>query len=179
MVEEAVPKRFREPTQLRWRDPVLVVCPRCGSRATAMVTGRDRARMLCPECTLFREWCRDRLHVDVGGRPVVLRGSAHGWVDPETGRSQSDYQLPQGQDPRFGLPLWMRIECCGGHLLWANNEAHLAYLEAFIGAELRERQPGLSRYLPAWMTQAHHREEILRSLGRLRASLGDGTKAQT
>jgi hypothetical protein len=59
--------------------------------------------------------------------------------------------------------------------LWANNEAHLDYLESYIGAALRERRwerpYALSRYLPSWMKHAEHREEVLRALARLRASL--------
>jgi hypothetical protein len=177
MTEAVPPTRFREPDELPWRDPVFVVCPRCGRRATVKETGRNTARLLCPACTLAREWTGDRLHVLVAGRPAVLRGYDGGWVDPETGRLQRDYECPEGQDCRFGVPLWLRTECCGGHLLWANNQSHLAYLESYIGAALRERPEGpsgLSWYLPAWMKHAKHRDEVLRSLARLRASLDEG-----
>jgi hypothetical protein len=74
------------------------------------------------------------------------------------------------------VPLWLRTECCGGHFLWANNEAHLDDLGSHVGATLRERPDGasgLSWYVPAWMKQAKHRDEVLRSLGRLRASLAE------
>ena len=98
------------------------------------------------------------------------------WRDPANGRYLKDdeYEFVEAQDSRFGVPLWLRAECCGGQLLWANNEAHLDYLESYVGATLRERPDGpsgLSWYLPAWMKQAKHRDEVLRALGRLRASL--------
>ncbi len=105
------------------------------------------ARLLCPTCTLTRKWSSKR------------------------------HRAVLGEDARFGVPLWLRAECCGGHLLWANNEAHLDYLESYVGATLRERPEGpsgLSWYLPAWMKHAKHRHEVLRALARLGASLHTG-----
>ena len=184
MTDGGQPTRFREPYDLPWRDPVFVVCPRCGSRATARETGRCAARLLCPSCTLAREWSGDRLHVLVAGRPVVLRRDHGYWQHPDTGQYLKDdeYELAEGQDGRFGVPLWLRTECCGGHLLWANNDAHLGYLEAYVGATLRERPDGpsgLSWYLPAWMKQAKHRDEVLHALGRLRTSLDEKAEKWT
>lgn len=66
--------------------------------------------------------------------------------------------------------------------MWANNEEHLDYLESYVGAPLRERPDGpsgLSWYLPAWMKAAKHRNEVLRSLARLRASLDEKTGSWT
>lgn len=143
---EADPSRFREPDELRWLDPVFVVCPRCSKRATARGT-KWEARLVCPACALTRT------------------------------HSSKQWREVQGEDTRFGLPLWLRADCCGGHLLWANNEAHLDYLESYLGAMLRERPEGpsgLSWYLPAWMKHAKHREEVLRTIARMRASLGEG-----
>jgi hypothetical protein len=169
-------QRFREPDDLPWRDPVLVVWPRCGLRATAEETGRGTARLLCLRCALSREWTGDRLHVLVDGRPAVLQRDHGLWLKPDPGQYLKDdeYVVPEARDSRFGVPLWLRTECCGGHLLWANNEAHLDYLESYIGATLRERPvgpSGLAWYLPAWMKQAKRRDEVLRALGHLRASL--------
>ena len=139
-------ERFREPEGgLAWRDPVLVVCPRCAQRAVVRETGRSAARLTCSHCALSRE------SADQPARPV------------------------DGTEPRFGVPLWLRAECCGGHLLWASNTSHLDYLESYIGARLRERPPmpsGLSWYLPGWMKRAGHRDEVLRTIGRMRATLG-------
>lgn len=110
----------------------------------------------------------------MGGRPVVLKRDHGAWLNPDTGQYQKRYDEPEGVDSRFGVPLWLRVECCGGHLLWANNEAHLDYLESYIGTTLRERPvgpSGLSWYLPAWMKHAKHRAEVTRALARLRESL--------
>ena len=60
-----------------------------------------------------------------------------------------------------------------GHTLWAWNLEHLAFLERYIGAELRERSRGsnssLQSRLPAWMTSAKNREAVRRGLAKLRA----------
>jgi hypothetical protein len=78
------------------------------------------------------------------------------------------------RDDYFGLPLWLQTRCCG-HVLWANNEGHLLFLERYVGAKLRERVPNrngsLPSRLPTWIKLARNRDELLRCLARLRASL--------
>lgn len=155
--------RFAEPeVDPAWLDPVLVVCPRCAARA--IVRGdRSRARLVCSGCGLARRWDGERLHVLVDGAPVVLVRGERAWVDPDTGRGVRVFAEPQGTDARFGTPVWLRAECCGGQLLWANN-----------AARLREHAPGpapLSAKLPAWMKSAKNREEVLKHLQRLRRRL--------
>ncbi len=110
----------------------------------------------------------------VEGKPVVLVMDHGAWMDPRTGRYVRHFEEPEAQDSRFGVPLWLRTECCGGHLLWATNDAHLDYLASYVGATLRERPAPPSRLawrLPAWMKQAKHREEVLHAIERLRATL--------
>lgn len=77
-------------------------------------------------------------------------------------------------DPNFGLPLWLQTSCCG-NVLWARNASHLVFLENYVGAKLREREPNqngssVSR-LPSWMKQAKHRVEILAAIAHLRRTL--------
>ena len=82
-------------------------------------------------------------------------------------------------DNHFGLPLWLQMRCCG-ELLWAYNAEHLAFLEAFVGARLRERRRSaeygwsngaLASRLPAWLKSRKHREEVLACIDRLRRTL--------
>jgi len=76
----------------------------------------------------------------------------------------------------FGLPLWLQAPCCG-QVLWARNREHLAFLEHFVEAKLRERatQPGGLRYkllasrLPLWIKSATNRDAVLATLAKLRA----------
>ncbi len=83
------------------------------------------------------------------------------------------------RDEFFGLPLWLQAGCCG-ELRWAYNAEHLAFLEAFVGARLRERRRSpehgwsngaLVSRLPAWLKSRKNREEVLAGLARLRRTL--------
>ncbi len=141
-------RRFRDP-QTRIEDladePIFVVCPRCSERASVTPD-----RLTCPGCGLVRD--KDRENFRVWNRPV---------------------------DPFFEIPLWLQADCCGGNTLWAFHARHLDLLEQIVSAKLRERghgdRGGLTMFarLPAWMTTAKHRDEVLRTIARLRASLGD------
>lgn len=76
-------------------------------------------------------------------------------------------------DPFFALPLWLQTPCCG-HTLWALNLEHLDVLEAYIRAQLREKNPNsaytMLEVLPRWMKSAKHRDEVLRAISRLRTA---------
>ncbi|UMP03150.1 TFIIB-type zinc ribbon-containing protein [Amycolatopsis sp. EV170708-02-1] len=138
--------RFRDPQdriENLTDEPILVVCPRCSGRASV-----TRERLTCASCALVR-------------------------VPPEP-----DYRAwNRPVDPYFREPLWLRADCCGGNTLWAFHERHLDLLERFVAAKLRERglgdRPGMTLVarLPAWMTAAKHRDEVLRTIAKLRATL--------
>ncbi len=154
----------------RFRDPMIrslyelaagdidVVCPRCGRRAVVAPrpsgsrwVGSWPRRLTCAACGHSAAW-ESAGATSVWGAPV---------------------------DPFFRRPLWLRAGCCGGHTLWAFNRSHLAVLEGYVGARLRERGTGpggmtLVARLPAWMKSARHRAEILRVIARLRDTLDDG-----
>lgn len=94
-------------------------------------------------------------------------------MDERSGTYVRQYEPEEGVEPRFGAPLWLRTECCGGRLLWANNETHLDYLEGYIGAGLRDRTSGpapLSARLPTWMKSAN-RPQLVRALAEPRSRL--------
>jgi ribosomal protein S27AE len=140
-----MPSRFSESAhQYDFLDEILVRCPRCGARV--VVRG---GRLACGGCALVQDW----------GRSVAL-----------------------GPEPHLGVGLWLQAPCCGGKTLWALNERHLDWLEGYVAAEFRERPlsgittPGASssrmaRKLPAWLKSAKHRDEVLRAIARLRATL--------
>lgn len=140
---------------------VHVVCPACHNRAevapwldgqpVSPYSIRWPRRLVCRACGHVRDWPGAAKHAgSCWGRPV---------------------------DPYFRQPLWLRAECCGNQTLWAFNERHLGILESYVGARLRERgeRPGMTMLarLPAWLKSAKHRTEILRVIGRLRASLSE------
>jgi hypothetical protein len=75
-------------------------------------------------------------------------------------------------------PLWLRTGTRHGEL-WAYNLQHLDLIRRFVAADLRERAPWydtgrkmtLVARLPAWMKRAKNRDEILRAVDRLRATV--------
>ncbi|MFC9390075.1 hypothetical protein [Streptomyces venezuelae] len=156
--------RFRDP-QLSVRafvGTVLVRCPRCAEAArvvpAAGAPGAEAASMfaerslVCRGCGLARRHPGERLALRFGAEPVT--------------------------DPYFGLPLWLQTETRHG-LLWAYNPEHLTLIRQFVEAPLREHAPwhepgarmSLIARLPAWIKRAKNRTEVLRGIGRLRASL--------
>lgn len=82
------------------------------------------------------------------------------------------YVAGSAVDPYFKLPLWLTTEV-DGHLLWAYNHDHLAFLEQHIRATLRERtgpeykNRSLGSRLPKWMSSAKNRGSILKAIARL------------
>lgn len=126
--------------------------------------------MTCGSCALVHTGLLDRL---ADGSLWLVEGrDGPRWWDLRNDRKR---RWPTTRRQEYAL--WLRAECCGGHVLWAANEEHLRYLEEYVGAELRERNAelrksgGLSRRLPTWMKDAKHRDEIVHHLRRLRASL--------
>ena len=140
-------------------DLIEVICPRCGGHARIRVQERRApdasatfpARLTCHHCGFVRT---QRL-----------------------GRSISSYALrTDGTDPYFGVPLWLRTPTRHG-VVFAYNRDHLAALEAFVGAHLRERSEdprlrwhnkSMASRLPRWMKLAQNREALLAALARLR-----------
>ncbi|WP_217236467.1 hypothetical protein [Streptomyces sp. AC555_RSS877] len=74
--------------------------------------------------------------------------------------------------------LWLRAETRHGEI-WAYNLEHLDLLRRFVAATLRERPPWYEHgpkmtyvaRLPAWIKCAGNRDEVLRAVDRLRASV--------
>ncbi|MFF0201315.1 hypothetical protein [Streptomyces sp. NPDC005017] len=157
--------RFRDPrsTKYNFLGLIMVQCPGCENVARVVPAPDDvdpggrtlfmARRMVCRGCGLSREW---------SGRTVTLsRGTAR-----------------QATDPYFGMPLWLQAETRHGWL-WAYNPEHLDLIRRFVEASLRERAPWydtgqkmtMVARLPAWLKRAKNREEILRTVSRIQASL--------
>jgi len=151
------PGRFHDPFVWLYTlaaDDIEVVCPRCGALAVVIAQRVDGTsvmfwprRFVCTACVSTGSWSP--------------KGQTSQWGGPV--------------DPFFRLPLWLQAECCGGHTLWAFNEAHLTLLEDFVTARLRERGQARNRMtlvarLPRWLKSAKNRDEVLRVITRLRQS---------
>lgn len=138
-------------------DEILVVCPRCGERASVTPEpGSDRTmfaprRLVCAACGLTRQRKKGKVTLGSRGTP---------------------------RDAYFGEPLWLRTSW-GRKTLWAYNARHLAYLEAFVRAGLRAHSrtnPACSNCslisrLPRWMKEAGNRKHILGMIAKLRETM--------
>jgi hypothetical protein len=131
----------------------LVECPRCGRCALVRRSAAAPHERATHRATLSCTAC--------GHSAVQLTSEAR--IDGAT-------------DWFFGVPLWLSAPCCG-ETLWAYNADHLAYLERYVGAQLREhiRHPehgwsnaSLGSRLPAWMQSAKNRDAVLACIARLR-----------
>ncbi|TCP55186.1 hypothetical protein EV191_102398 [Tamaricihabitans halophyticus] len=156
--------RFTDPLVRLWRyaDRILVRCPKCAGCASVL-----------PEPTTTARPGPSNPH-----RRLSCLGCGHtaGWTAPRHDNYWIVPELNGPDDPYFGLPLWLRAECCGGNVLWAYNAEHLALLESYLAARLRERgayrgSMSLVERLPAWLKSAKHRTEALRTIRRLRTTL--------
>lgn len=155
------------PTPVRFYDPgdtlshfaasVLVRCPRCERiahfehrpSAPPDVNGRrePRSRLVCRSCGLCQ--------IGTG----AYRSS----------RYTSGCSYPT---------LWLQTDTRHGEL-WAYNLPHLDLIRRFVAADLRERAPWydhgrkmtLVARLPAWMKSAKNRDDVLRTVDRLRATV--------
>lgn len=155
--------RFRDPrsTEYDFIGSIIVRCPGCAKAARVGPAPEDSdpeglfrpRRLVCRGCGLSLVW---------SGRRVTL---SRGTAQPAT-------------DPYFGMPLWFQVETRHGWL-WAYNLEHLDLIRRFVQASLRERAPWydtgqkmtLVARLPVWIKRAKNRDEILRAVSRIHASL--------
>ncbi|MEV0375727.1 hypothetical protein AB0I10_39325 [Streptomyces sp. NPDC050636] len=158
-------RRFRDPrsTENDFISWIIVRCPGCAKAARVVPAPEDsdpRGRMLFRPRRLVCRGCG--LSRVRSGRLVTL---SHGTAQPAT-------------DPYFGMPLWLQVETRHGWL-WAYNLEHLDLIRRFVQASLRERAPWndtgqkmtLVARLPAWIKRAKNRDEVLRAVSRIHASL--------
>ncbi|WP_190132352.1 hypothetical protein [Streptomyces mashuensis] len=162
------PARFRDPGYWKHHfavsDCILVRCPRCDRQAEVVTAVRDAGedssrfdvprRLVCRHCGLSRQRNKND--------PIVFfRGGSQEMLDPY-----------------FHESLWLQRNTRHGRL-WAYNPEHLDLLRRYVQATLREHDPwyepwrkmGLFGRLPSWIKQAKNRDEVLRGLDRMRASL--------
>ncbi|MFI6011136.1 hypothetical protein ACIBAG_20340 [Streptomyces sp. NPDC051243] len=152
----AAPLRFRDTLSklYQFTDSMLVRCPRCDGmahcdRRPAFTPDADgttyaQRRLVCLSCGLARN------------------------------SSCADGRC-------FHPVLWLRAETRHGEV-WAYNLEHLDLLRRFVAASLRERPPWYEHgrkmtyvaRLPTWIKQAKNRDEVLRAVDRMRASVVTG-----
>ncbi|MFE2415529.1 hypothetical protein [Streptomyces hokutonensis] len=148
------------PTPVRFHDP----------RAT-LADFASSTLVRCPRCERIAHFER---------RPCTPP-DAEGKRYPHTRlvcRSCGLCRINTGPSDRPRPALWLRTGTRHGEL-WAYNLQHLDLIRRFVAADLRERAPWydtgrkmtLVARLPAWMKSAKNRDEMLRAVDRLRATV--------
>ncbi|WP_205325334.1 hypothetical protein [Glycomyces sp. YM15] len=164
-------------------DYALVHCPRCDDMAirrqchvtcgSCAFTDRLRREpkakpveppqiVMCPECNRYVGTYRSDLRLQ------RLRCRGCGWAkEPAANR-------PWAAPKRNQWPqLWLETDF-RGKSLWARNDQHLSFLEAYVAAGVRDVSPfnrTIASRLPAWIKSGKNREDLLRALAKLRARL--------
>ncbi|MFD7539217.1 hypothetical protein [Streptomyces sp. NPDC059819] len=158
-------RRFRDPgrTKYDFLASVLVCCPGC-EKIAHVAPGPAPAGVHHPDLFAARRLvCRN-----CGAAKERSRGGV---------TLHRDRNAP-ATDPYFGVRLWLQTETRHGWV-WAYNLEHLDLIGRFVQAPLREgipwhdhgRKMTVVARLPAWMKQAKNRDEVLRAITRIHASL--------
>ena len=126
-------------------DEVWVVCPVCSKKATALrIPDRDSARMSCLSCGYARELSTKAEN----GMSIIMPAHAY-----------------------FNAVLWLQMPF-RKHLFQAYNGLHLAYLEQYVSADIRESRDRthftLLEKLPKFYHAAGNREGLLKIIAKLR-----------
>lgn len=160
--------RFRDYTTVlsEFEQDIWVECPQCGRSARSQcLDQRITWRITCIHCSYTRTASR-------GDRKRTMPWWKTNWWGELR-------KYGGAVDPLFGLPLWLRVPCCG-QVLWAYNGDHLDLLERYIQATLRERQGGKGYHhsiavrLPRWMKLAKNRESLLKGIHQLKKKVREG-----
>jgi hypothetical protein len=125
------------------------------------------------ECPACRRCATSRRH-GKNGIATIAR-----FVCEHCGKTQqkelTGWHVGMSQDWFFEYPLWLRIPCCG-HELWAHNSDHLRYIESYVSAKHRMRNPNpdatnrntaMASRFPKWIINAKNRDEILKAIDKL------------
>ena len=143
---------------MQYADRFLVRCPRCARCAVVTPLPREGRRALV-RARVVCEACgynKDGSQATPGGTDLV--------------------------DWYFHLPLWLQTPCCGD-VLWALNEVHLAFLEDYVRATLREdmrrdqlpanaiRNQTMASRLPSWIQSGKNRDAILHAIDKLKKTI--------
>ena len=128
---------------------VWVVCPQCAKQAVAQLREEAKeARLNCKHCGYSKQ--KTMLVQYQEGKCAVLNQAAHAYFE-----AQLWFKAPFKKD-----------------VFWAYNPEHLAYLEDYISAKLREHKDRthftLLEKLPKFYHEAKNREGLLKVIEKLK-----------
>ncbi|WP_192348848.1 zinc ribbon domain-containing protein [Algoriphagus sp. Y33] len=146
-------KRFQDQNKRlsEFQIQVLVKCPACSGKANSQVSYEEnRARIYCTNCGHTKEVTTE----------ISLFGSKGHWMI-----AANQY---------FNAELWLQSPF-KNDVFWAYNADHLAYLEKYIAADLREHKDRqhytLLEKLPKFYHEAKNRAALLKIIEKLKKSI--------
>ena len=160
-----------------WRSSPKFACSSCayvlrGRGSRWFGPGKGIAKSRCRVCG---RWLQETLfHPNCDQKKTNLRCPGCKEVNEvEISWSFKIGSLPL--EPSFGLSL--RLQCdCLGHVLWAYNPKHLQYIDDYVSARVRLREPNangsMASRLPKWIKSAKSRSRIGTAAKKLLRSVG-------
>ncbi len=139
------PSRFKDEnlTLDTFSDKTLVVCPKCKGKAIVKSTQvPESAKLHCSSCHY------------TNNKPIDIK----------------DRDSSLTTDYYFNCELWLQASF-KNELFWAHNYEHLAYMQQYIGAGLRQRNDRefftLVEKLPGFIKSAKNRDKLLKLIDKL------------
>ncbi|GHU22691.1 hypothetical protein FACS1894172_04830 [Spirochaetia bacterium] len=140
--------RFKDPGMhlYDFADHYLVECPDC-NRCATITTNKEETFNLFKKKTFLCRYC-GKFEENAGNHDLWLSGT------------------------------------CNGNTLWAYNLEHLEFIEKYVKAKLRESNKddergyynqGLFSRLPKWIKDKSNREDILKTIKKLRNTVKSGS----
>ena len=192
-------KRFQDKNYKlgHFENKIYIKCPKCQLRA---IVSKDESgcfsirRIKCPNCSFTQIGRKQLYKVELNCKcsncvgdiklriPIVNKKKEEIAVKcPKCGETNTykprNIKLERiyeangnAADPYFQLPLWLS-QNVKGHILWAYNYEHPAYLKDYISADLREKHEwsGITMVekLPVWMKSGKNRDVIIKAINKL------------
>lgn len=142
-----IPNRFQDEnlTKYDFYKEVLIVCPSCSKKATAIVDFEGcEAKLFCTHCSCIKT--------------TTTKFNKNGSIEVAANRY-------------FDAELWLQSSF-KNDVFWAYNEKHLEYLERYISATLREHKDRtgftILEKLPKFYHEAKNRNDLLKVIEKLR-----------
>lgn len=131
-----------------YSNEVLVVCPSCSQKAICKLKqDLKKVELICSQCGYNKH---SSTVTNIGGIQANTVMAAHEY---------------------FNVALWLQVPFKNDHF-FAYNDAHLEYLERYIGATLREHKNRtgftLLEKLPKFYHDAKNREPLLKLIQKLK-----------
>lgn len=175
---------------------ICVVCPKCSHQATVISDDPRRpaesAKVVCGSCGFNESYIDQSWYGPVFGMvrrncyqcgrslEKKIAGPKHSYEHKltctgckcEMVEKIQWYKEPnvKARDPFFGIKLWF-VSNIKGNEFWAYNREHLSFINDYVTAKIRKREPNrnssLVSRLPDWLLSAKNRSAVANEIGKM------------